>query len=79
MTDLKTQISNKDKHLKTLQGEVDSLTEQLIKTREDSRAANQHTQSQVEGRLKERIAELEGEVAETKKLLRKRQDEIEEI
>ena len=47
--------------------------------REESRAATQHTQSQVEGRLKERIRELEGEVAEAKKLVRKRQDEAEEL
>lgn len=47
--------------------------------REESRAATQHTQSQVEGRLKERIGELEGEIAEAKKLVRKRQDEVEDL
>ena len=79
---MKAKLSQKDKLVKSQQSDIENLNESLEKARGqllESKASSQQSQSQLEKSLKDRINEVEGQISEAKKELRKKQDVIDEL
>jgi predicted nucleic acid-binding Zn-ribbon protein len=79
---LKAKLSQKDKLVKSQQSDIENLNESLEKARGqllESKASSQQSQSQLEKSLKDRINEVENQISEAKKELRKKQDVIDEL
>ena len=79
---MKAKLSQKDKLVKSQQSDIENLNESLEKARGqllESKASSQQSQSQLEKSLKDRINEVENQISEAKKELRKKQDVIDEL